>query len=829
MIQKLTTYKMKIISKKIIQCRLFYQIAAGLFFPLVGFSQWAELHPVSIEINERSSDQVKKAAQVFQEEIFKRSQKNLPIHQNISSNNESQNVIILTEANIQSLTISERNELSKLEKTEKDGYKIKLIGNQLIILGHDDRGCLYGVGKVMREMKILPNQLFIHSNFELSSSPAYPIRGHQLGYRPKTNAYDAWTVDQYDQYIRDLAIFGANSIEIMPPRTDDDSTSVNMKLPASEMIKEQSRICASYGLDVWMWYPNMAKTYSTDESIKVELEEREAIFSSLPKLDALFVPGGDPGDLEPDELFDWLAKEAKVLIKYHPNAKIWVSPQAFKPTKKWYAQFYQHVNKQYPWFGGVVYGPWIKETLEQVKKKINPKIPIRLYPDITHNFSSQYPIPNLDLALAMTLGRESINPRPTDEKFIHNRYAKLAQGSISYSEGTNDDVNKFIWSDQDWNPTTDALKTLRDYANYFIGYQYQDDIAQSILALEKTLRGPLVTNSSVQQTLQQWQGLEKNASPQVLSNPRFQSGLIRAYFDAFIQRRLVYEINLERLAKNKLESRKKGQSIEAINDAKNILNRATIETVSPELRERCVALADSLFRSFGAQLTIEKHHAASGRGNFIDNIDIPLNDSPWLIEQLNNILKLTNESDRDQAIENILHRADPGPGGFYDNMGSPESWKRIVAKKTWKEDPSSLESPRVSFGVGLTGVDWVHEIVAKGFEGKTTPLAWMNQINTLYETPLEMEYDSLDPEGSYFIRISYTGRFRSSVQLMADGVQIHPFIRMGKKPVVEFPLPTKITKDGKIRLTFTCGLKVDGEGERGTQVAEIWIVKNKTK
>ena len=820
---------MKIISKKIIKYRLFSLIIVGLFFPLLGFSQWTELHPTSIEIIEKSSDQLKKAAQVFQEEIFKRSSINLPIHQAISSSKESQTVIILTEANIQSLASTERNELSKLEKTGKDGYKIKLIGNLLIILGHDDRGCLYGVGKVMREMKIVTNQLFIQSNFQLSSSPTYPIRGHQLGYRPKTNAYDAWTVAQYDQYIRDLAIFGANSIEIMPPRTDDDSTSVHMKLPASEMIKEQSRICAAYGIDVWMWYPNMAKSYSTAESIKVELEEREAVFSSLLKLDAVFVPGGDPGDLEPDELFDWLAKEAKILIKYHPNAKIWVSPQAFKPTKKWYAQFYTHVNKQYPWFGGVVYGPWIKETLEQVKKKINPKIPIRLYPDITHNFSSQYPIPNLDISLAMTLGRESINPRPTDEKFIHNRYAKLAQGSISYSEGTNDDVNKFIWSDQDWNPKISALETLRDYAKYFIVYQYQDDIAQSILALEKNLRGPLVNNSSVQQTLQQWQVLEKKASVQVQSNPRFQSGLIRAYFDGYIQRRLLYEMSLERLAKNKLESRKKGQTIEAINQAKNILNKAIKETVSPELRERCIALADSLYTSFGAQLTIEKHHAASGRGNFIDNIDIPLNDSPWLNEQLDNILKLTNESERDQAVENILHRADPGPGGFYDNLGSPESWKRIVAKKTWKEDPSSLESPRVSFGVGLTGVDWVHEIVAKGFEGKTTPLAWMNQINTLYETPLEMEYDSLDPEGSYLIRISYTGRFRSSVQLMADGVQIHPFIRMGKKPMVEYPLPTKITKDGKIRLTFTCGLKVDGEGERGTQVAEIWVIKNKTK
>ena len=85
----------------------------------------------------------------------------------------------------------------------------------------------------------------------------------QLGYRPKTNAYDAWTVAQYDRYIRDLALFGANSIEIMPPRTDDDAVSENMKLPAIQMIVEQSKICKSYGLDVWMWVSQHDSDYSS--------------------------------------------------------------------------------------------------------------------------------------------------------------------------------------------------------------------------------------------------------------------------------------------------------------------------------------------------------------------------------------------------------------------------------------------------------------------------------------------------------------------------------------------------------------------------------------
>ena len=64
-----------------------------------------------------------------------------------------------------------------------------------------------------------------HGWFPIHSSPKYPLRGHQLGYRPKTNAYDAWTVEMWDQYIRDLAIFGTNAIEIIPPRSDDEPDS----------------------------------------------------------------------------------------------------------------------------------------------------------------------------------------------------------------------------------------------------------------------------------------------------------------------------------------------------------------------------------------------------------------------------------------------------------------------------------------------------------------------------------------------------------------------------------------------------------------------------
>ena len=101
----------------------------------------------------------------------------------------------------------------------------------------------------------------------------------------------------------------------------------------------------------------------------------------------------------------------------------------------------------------------------------------------------------------------------------------------------------------------------------------------------------------------------------------------------------------------------------------------------------------------------------------------------------------------------------------------------------------------------------------------------MNQINTLYDTPLEIEYENLDPQGSYTLKIAYTGRFRSKMKLMANGIMIHDYIRMGTQPLFEFQLPKEVTQRGKILFTWSCGDDDKGEGERGSQVAEIWLIK----
>ena len=298
-------------------------------------------------------------------------------------------------------------------------------------------------------------------------------------------------------------------------------------------------------------------------------------------------------------------------------------------------------------------------------------------------------------------------------------------------------------------------------------------------------------------------------------------GLLRAYYDSYIHHRLVYETSLEQSARDVLKAAKNEGALESIGKAKEILGQAVTKPVVPDLRKRCFALSDSLYRSIGSQLTVKKpQEAEAGRGNFMDNIDLPLNDSRWLLSQCAKITKLPDEQSRLQAIEKLLNRTDPGPGGFYSNLGSPESWKHVMWQKTWAQDPGGLESPLVDFGASLHGDEWV-DILPVGFEGQAIPQAWMNQVTTLYDTPLMVKYDSLDPKSSYMIRVAYTGRFNCTLKLVADGEYlIHDFIQTGKKPIYEFPVPMEAFVDGTITLTWTCG-----PGERGTQVAELWLMK----
>ena len=355
----------------------------------------------------------------------------------------------------------------------------------------------------------------------------------------QANSYDAWTPAQFEQYIRELTFFGANSIEGIPFQ-DDRKTPV-MKFPRREMNRAISDICNRYGLDYWLWLP---AEFDLKDSVKRRdlLGRCEELFRDCRELTGIFFPGGDPGHNPPELVLPFLEDLSRRMLAVHPRARIWLSLQWFTPEQIDFV--YAYLNRENPdWFAGLVAGP-SGPPIGATRERLPRQYRLRLYPDLTHNKLCQYQVPEWDQAYALTLGREAINPRPAEYAAIHNRVAGYSDGFISYSDGVHDDVNKTIWSARSWDPASNVRDVLVQYARVYFSPAVAEDAADAILALEKNWHGPLAENGAVETTLLAWQRLDSQA-PVLANNWRWQMCLLRANYDAYIRRRLLRESKLE--------------------------------------------------------------------------------------------------------------------------------------------------------------------------------------------------------------------------------------------------------------------------------------------
>ncbi len=770
-----------------------------------------ELANAVVFIPERAGRVEKKAANVLVEEVANRSQVHWKLTHKWPDDPAAVVVAVGTEPELRSQHPGLDDLLSHTLATRgAEGYRIRAAddGRTVLVAGNDPRGALFGVGRLLCELRMTTGHVRLPHGFRISTAPRYPLRGHQLGYRPKTNSYDAWDLDQWDRYIRDLAVFGTNAIELIPPRSDDDADSPHFPRPPLEMMAGMSRLADDYGLDVWVWYPALDADYNDPKTVDFALREWSDVLRTLPRLDAVFVPGGDPGHTRPKLLMALLAKQVESLRRHHPKVQMWVSPQGF--TQEWLDEFVQVLRERPNWLTGVVYGPQVRVTVPELRKLVPDQYPIRLYPDITHSLMCQYPVPDWDLAFASTQGREGINPRPLGEAAIFRAYQDQAIGFLTYSEGCNDDVNKFVWSGLGWNPDADVTNVLRQYSRYFLGDRYTEGFAQGLLALERNWQGPLLTNASVETTLRQFQDMERAASPRDLLNWRFQQALYRAYYDAYVRDRLIAETAQEAEALGVLRQAGAAGSLRAMEQAEAILDRAVTHPTAVDRRARVHELAEALYQSIRMQLSVARYKAiAVGRGANLDTMDVPLNNRVWLERQFDELRGLRVESERRRGIDALLNRTDPGPGGFYDALGDPANQPHLVRGPGFERDPDFRRSALVGFGTR-----------------PGEPLFWSRNAQSLYDGPLAMHYDGLDRSARYRVRVVYAGdNFQPRVRMEADDQEVHPLMKK-PNPVhpIEFDIPQEATLDGSVTLRWNEEPGRGGNG-RGCQVSEVWLLR----
>ena len=676
---------------------------------------------------------------------------------------------------------------------------------RVYLTGHDARGALFAAGRLIRLLDFGDGTVGLAPDTHTATAPAYALRGTQLGYRDTANSYDAWDMDQFEQYVRDMILFGANSIELIPSLDPDKIDGKVMRRTVWDATVDQAKVVNAYGLDLWFWMAAL-KDLSKPEEARAELERWGKLFKSIDRIGGVFVPGGDDGDNLAQYLMPWLKDLAKVLKESHPEATLWVSNQTFEADEDDY--FFKYLETEADgWLTGVVYGPWSRMTVEQLRQRTPSRFLLRDYPDLTHTARCQYPVSSWDTAYAHTLGREPVCPRPRAMRQIFHRTLPSTCGIISYSDGIHDDFNKVLSIALAWDPEMPAEDILRDYGRAFFSTKYAETVADGLSRLETNWDLPAQDGPvQVESTLLHWRAIGSVAPALPKENWRFQMYLFRACYDAYVQHRVVAEGEAEARALEALRDARTLGPEAAVAKAQAALAAKTTDADIAALRGKLEDLGKMLLSSIGYQLSAKPPYNGKGseRGAVLDYLDTPLNSRVWLTREMQAVTGMKTRAGKVKALERLAAWQDAGPGGFYDDLGNPWKQPHLCMPAEASADPGFLRSPQCEF-----------------MDAPDLRISWQDQAQTVYGTPLKMHYDGLDPKARYRLRVVYAGRFKPTMRLVADGkYEIHgPLAQPSPVRSLEFKIPKAATKDGFLDLEWQL---VQG---RGCQVAEVWLIR----
>lgn len=682
------------------------------------------------------------------------------------------------------------------ESISRDSYKIDCLSDRVAVYASGIRGFIYAYGMFLRKIVPVCGVPVLTEDITGEYNPDKSIRGHQIGYRTTPNTYDAWSYDDYHRYYLDMMYFGSNTVEHIPYERGVSKRNRLMKYDEEEFLVKASEMADELDLDVSLWHPN-----NDGETVEFAAERRGKLYDTIPRLDVVFPPGGDPGDFSADEFVLRCKEISKALKKVRPNAQTWPSAQQPHSQPDWGEVFIAEMEKLPDEIDGIITGPNHAFDLETLRRRLPSKYPIRLYPDITHNVRCEYPVhfdrDDWHFALTTGLSRECTNPRPREYRHIHRLTRRYVVGSVSYSEGITDDVNKMVWADMDFFPDCDLRTSLLDYSRLFFYGADAEEIADGILALELNWQCDPAENPTIDRTLDTFEMLNSKY-PFLAENWRFVQLHMRAKCDWVIRHRRLFELELIRLAEKEI---KNGN----LENAKEILLSDFDEHYKKE-RNDITDMCAKLFRLIGLQTDIENYCADNWeRGAILETLDLPVTDRKFLLKKLEN------------ADVNAM--------------------KRIINR-------NKVRSDEYYFSVALNGLEECGVLqdgyVYMNFQGDrpnvNTGAMPVSMFKVYDNLTFRCKVGGLDYDGDYRLKITYMNKKdKNSVshKITANGVVIYEGAQFGGErdeafdaemlpagfETASYIIPKDVIHNGCVDLEFS-------EPDMGVMFSEFWITHN---
>ncbi|MHC4864388.1 MAG: beta-N-acetylhexosaminidase family protein [Planctomycetota bacterium] len=662
---------------------------------------------------------------------------------------------------------------------------------RVYLIGSDDRGALFAAGRLIRLLYLAPHYIHLPDDLRIATAPADTIRAQQIIRSTQSeDRFIDWDNAEYkQQHIRDLVMFGTNGFEPKAPENVDD-------------------LLEHLGIDFFHKL-TCQKIIDYDELTDNEIKQQ---YTDLVGIDHITTYGGDAnGSRPPTGVFPKAERVLPLIIEgLGGRVKWWYSNQCLDDHAVDYDEYiFNYFKTRRPsWLYGMVYGPWTKRGIREIRADLPAQYLIRHYPESCHVRWCQYPVPKWDRVWAAIWPRnQSIYLVPSMVLKIHRATRAGTEGFLPYNHtGTYNDLNKFAWVCAGWDPHVNVADVLHDYARVFFAYDFKqhpaaDDmpvpkdiiidaatnaVARGLTLLEQNWSGPLADNTSTEPALKQWKQIAKCMGG-VGKNWRLELFLYKAFLDAQVKRKYDTEMKYERQAYEALKRAKKTGLAKAVKNARNALAKTDTQFQSntdfiQELQSW------GLTDSFG------------DLNDVLNNIYTPLSDRKWLEAQLETV---TTHED----LKKIINYEDPGPGGFYDNLGDPGRQPHLVRQKTWDQDPGFVYSP----------IEWVDSD-----PGSDRRHSQLTHAVCRYDTPLLMRWQQLDPAATYHIKVVYRGPFDPQFTCKTDDGRLIHGVRGNTQALpAEYPIPPAATRDGVLELRWQLENQV-----RGVSVTEIWLIKN---
>jgi hypothetical protein len=794
--------------------------------------QCVKASSIAIILPEDADDLEMRVANVLKERILKRSDVSIEITKGAAKGADLPIYLGRTghDGSLDKLCASNGVALPGRQQPAPEGYAVKTIreeGNlSVIAVGADNRGTLYAVGEILRQLTYNPTSVSI-GDVDVSTAPAYRYRGssaNQGGTMMQVTKARRWAQEEWEEYILDCALSGANffyaggagldfvkSFDLMA-ETGARPNELRAKFPKEWQATERGRwVCPS-----------------VPEAHEALMKQWDEDFKSRPDYDALRMFAGDPGGCRCDKCAPWgktfihLCEElANIWLKYHPDSVVMIANQDVSNAGD--QAIFDYLNeKPREWLYAIAYGPgsnamsdyfrpelredlfeypgsgpvnrYLAETLNQIPKYQR----IVHYSDITHWISAQYQVENPEPHLMSVYGRRTFHTRPRAFYSVFQAIMPFSEGDIIYSEGYHDEFHQYMWNRLLWDPNRTLDDVMTEYCTYHFGADAAEPMKEALFQLEENLEAPLAANEGIDR----YYVLVKDAGwkipPNLMKeNHRWRLHMQKAALDKYVQLKLRTELDKESGVSAALESGLQSKDLDgATSKATAILAEPSETPDMKSLRDEAGRLGEESDAIFGIRNV----------GYF--SLDTGLTGLAWLSNQIKSAAAAKSDDEKRALLAIVAGYEDPGEGGFYDDAGRQGRQPHLTKGDSYNAsamlDPNNRPSQNT---------------IAFNLEDKRGVV---------------FLYTGLDPDASYKVRLTMVvpriprglvempTEFRRTQHIVADGEYVVKDVEIPEYTAkqFEYDIPKRLTEDGSLELALE-----KGTGAMATIVSEVWLIK----